>query len=108
RNLKNSGPDLPTLSDQRIVHFDPFRREVFAKFTVCKRSADLLLPPPYVFGGVCVDCFIGSPVCLAIRLAVSGKIDASGCDPTHDRRFPDSTFGRATVVFELAHGTDVD
>ncbi|HJY88214.1 MAG TPA: hypothetical protein VKE24_15380, partial [Candidatus Acidoferrales bacterium] len=25
RNLKNSGPDLPTLSDQRIVHFDPFR-----------------------------------------------------------------------------------
>ena len=45
-NLKNSGPDLPTLSDERIVHLDPFGREVFAKLTVCERSADLLFPPP--------------------------------------------------------------
>jgi hypothetical protein len=29
-NLKNSGGDLPTLSDERIVHLDPFRRERFS------------------------------------------------------------------------------
>src|SRR6266851_10461708 len=56
-NLNNSGPDLPTLSDERIVHLDPFRREVFAKLTECKRSAALLFPPPYVFDGVYVDHF---------------------------------------------------
>jgi hypothetical protein len=32
-NLKNNGPDLPALSDERIVHLNPFRREVFAKLT---------------------------------------------------------------------------
>jgi len=74
RHLKHSSPDLPPLSDERIVHLDPFGREVFAKLTVCKRSADLLFPPPYVFDGVGVDRFIGSPVCLAIRLVVSVKI----------------------------------
>src|SRR5215510_1489413 len=107
-HLKNRGPDLPALSDERSVHRDPFRREVFAKLTVCQRSADLLLPPPYVFAGVGVDGFIGSAVCLAIRLLVSGKIYTSGCDPTDGRCFPDSTLGRAAVVFELAYGTDVD
>src|SRR5262245_17275307 len=40
-DLKNGGPDLPPLSDERIVHLNPFRREVFAKLTVCQRSADL-------------------------------------------------------------------
>jgi hypothetical protein len=84
-NLKNSGPDLPTLSDERIVHLDPLRREVFAKVTVRKRSTDLLCPPPYIFDGVCVDRFIGSAVCLAIRLVVSVKIYTSGCDPTDGR-----------------------
>ncbi len=84
-NLKNNGSDLPTLSDERIVHLNPFRRKILAKLTVCKRSADLLFPPPCVFNGVCVDHFIGSPVCLAIRLVVSGKIYTSGCDPTGDR-----------------------
>jgi hypothetical protein len=85
RNLKNGGSDLPTLSDERIVHLDPLRREVFAKLTVCKRSADLLFPPPYVFHGVGVDRFIGSPVCPAIRLVVSGKVYATGCDPAGGR-----------------------
>src|SRR5947209_303066 len=58
-NLKNSGPDLPTLSDERIVHLDTFGREVFAKLAVGKRSADLLFPPPCVLDGVGVDRFIG-------------------------------------------------
>jgi hypothetical protein len=106
--LKDRGPDLPPLSDERLVRLNPFRREVFAKLTGCKRSADLLFPPPCVFDGVCVDRFIGPPVCHAVRLVVSGKIDTSGCDPPVGRRFPDSTLGRATVVFELAHATDVD
>src|SRR5215813_70942 len=58
-NLKKGGSDLPTLSDERIIHLDPLRREVFAKLTVCKRSAELLFPPSYVFDGVGVDRFIG-------------------------------------------------
>jgi hypothetical protein len=33
-DLKNKGSDLPALSDQRVVHVNPFRREVFAKLTV--------------------------------------------------------------------------
>src|SRR5205823_4649780 len=84
-NLKNNGSDLPTLSDERIVHFNPLCREILAKLPVCKRSADLLFPPPCVFDGVCVDHFIGPPVCLAIRLVVSGKIYTSGCDPADGR-----------------------
>jgi hypothetical protein len=80
-NLKNQGADLPTFSNERIVHVNPFGRKIFANLTVWKRSADLLFPPPCVFDGVCVDYFIGSPVRLAIRLVVSGKIYASGCDP---------------------------
>src|SRR5262249_31673683 len=69
-NLKNRGPDLPTLADERIVHLNPFGREIFAELTVRKRSADLLCPPPCVFDGVGVDRLVGSPVCLAIRLVV--------------------------------------
>ncbi len=84
-NLKNGGSELPTLPDERIVHLDPHRREVFAKLTACKRSADLLFPPPQVFDGVGVDRFIGSPVCIAIRLVVSGKVYTSGRDPTAGR-----------------------
>ena len=33
-NLENSGSNLPTLSDERIVHLNPFGREVFAKLTI--------------------------------------------------------------------------
>src|SRR5215831_17266862 len=36
-HLKNRGPDLPPLSNERSVHLDPFRREVFAKLTVGQR-----------------------------------------------------------------------
>src|SRR5262249_55779072 len=74
RNLKNSGSDLPTLSDERIVRLNPFGRETFAELTVCKRSADLLFPPPCVFDGVCVDRFIGSPMRFSIRLGVSVEV----------------------------------
>jgi len=81
-NLKNYRPDLPTLADERIVHVNPFCREIFAKLTVGKRSADLLFPPARVFDGVGVERFIGSPVRLAIRLLISGEIYTSGCNPT--------------------------
>ena len=84
-NLKNCRPDLPTLSDERIVHLNPFGREVFAKLPIDKRSTNLLFPPACVFDGVGIDHLIGSPVCLAIRLVVSGEIDASGGDPTDGR-----------------------
>jgi hypothetical protein len=84
-NLKNGGPDLPTLSDERMVHLYAFRREVFAKLAVCKRSADLLFPPPCVFDGICVDGFIGSPMRLSVCLVVSVEVDASSGDPTGDR-----------------------
>src|SRR5262249_35107474 len=81
-NLENKGSDLPTLSDERVVHVNPFRREILAQLAVGERSADLLCPPPCVLDGVGVDHLIGSPVCLAIRLIVSGEIDTSGGDPT--------------------------
>jgi len=84
-NLKDSGPDLPTLSDERVVHLDAFRREVFAKLAVGKRSADLLFPPPGVFDGVCVDRFIGPPMCFSIRLVVSVEIYPSSGDPDGGR-----------------------
>jgi hypothetical protein len=108
RNLKNYRPDPPALSDERIVHRNSFGREILAKLTVGKGPADLLFPPACILNGIGVDRFVGSPVCLAIRLVISGKIHASGCDPTGDRRFPDRTPGRATVVFELARQADVD
>jgi hypothetical protein len=84
-NLENKGSDLPTLSDERVVHVNPFRREILAQLTVGERSADRLCPPPCVFDSVGVDHLIGHPVCLAIRLVVSGEIDTSGGDPTDGR-----------------------
>src|SRR5262249_22960583 len=84
-NLKNRGPDLPTLSDERVVHLNPFRREIFAELPVRERSADLLFPPPCVFDRVGVDRLVGAAVGVAIRLVVAGEIDASGGDPTDDR-----------------------
>jgi hypothetical protein len=84
-NLENSRPDLPTLADQRIVHIDPFRREVFAKFAGCQRSTELLFPPACVFHRVCVNRFIGSTVCLAICLIVSIEIYTSSRDRTQRR-----------------------
>jgi hypothetical protein len=81
-NLENKGSDLPTLSDERVVHLNPFRREILAELAVGERSADLLCPPPCVFDGVGVDHLIGSPVRLAIRLVIPGKVYTSGRDPT--------------------------
>src|SRR5262245_11302 len=85
RNLKKGSPDLPTFSYKRIVDLEAFSGKVLPKLTVRKGSADLLFPPSYVFDGVCVDCFIGSPVSVAIRLLVSLKIYTLSCDSTADR-----------------------
>src|SRR2546427_147396 len=106
--FKNGGTDFPALADERIVHLDPLRREVFPKSAVLERSADLLFPPSYVFHSVSVDRFIGAAVCLAIRLVVSFQIYASGRNTAGDRRFPDGTFGRAAIVFKRADLADVD
>jgi hypothetical protein len=84
-NLKNCGPDLPSLADERVVHLHSFRREVFAKLAIGKRPTDLLFPPLCVFDCVGVNRFVGSSVCFSIRLIVSGKIDTPGCDPAGDR-----------------------
>src|ERR1700682_2123081 len=84
-DLENGRSDLPTLSNQRVVHLDSLGGEVFAKLAVCKRSTELLLPRPCVFDRIRVDRFIGSPVRLAIRLVVSGEVHASSGDPTNDR-----------------------
>jgi hypothetical protein len=83
-NLENCRPDLPALSDERIVHVNPFGREIFAQLAIGKRSADFLFPPTCILDGVCVDHFIGSPVRLAIGLVISGKIYTSDGDPTED------------------------
>src|SRR5262249_54620159 len=69
-NLKNNGPDLPALADERIVHLNPFRREVLAKLAVGKRSADLLFPPPCVFDRVGVDHFVGATLGLPVGLTL--------------------------------------
>src|SRR5216683_8369585 len=81
-DLEHGRSDLPTLSNQRVVHLDSLGGEVFAKLAVCKRSTELPLPPPCVFDRIRVDRFIGSPVRLAICLVVSGEVHASSGDPT--------------------------
>src|SRR5262249_49980581 len=101
-------PAPPTPADEPSVHRDPLGREVLAVLAGRQRPADPLFPPPCVLDGVGVDRLIGPPVCLAIRLVVSGEVDAPGCDPTDGGCFPDRTPGRAAVVVELAHGPDVD
>jgi hypothetical protein len=73
------------LSDERIIHVNPYCREILAKLTVDENSADLVFPPARVFNGVGVERFVGSPVRLAIRLVISGKIYTSGCNPTDGR-----------------------
>jgi hypothetical protein len=47
-------------------------------------------------------------MCGAVRLVVTGKVHTSDGDPTGDRRFPESTPGGTTAVFELACRADVD
>jgi hypothetical protein len=42
------GADLSTLANERLAHRDSFRREIFAKLAVLKRSTDFFFPPPGV------------------------------------------------------------
>src|SRR4051812_40573564 len=107
-HFKYSTPDLPALAYERVVHLDPFGGEILAKLAVRKRSADLMCPPPRVFGRVRVHRFVGPAVCLAIRLVVAGKVHAPDCNPSGDRRFPNGALGRAPVVLKFARPADVD
>src|SRR5262249_30650232 len=107
-NLKDTGTDFPTLSDDRIVHRDSFRREIFPKLAVLKRSTELLFPPPHVFYGIGIHRFIWPPVRFTIGLIVSFKIDASGCNTASNRQFPNRAFGRSTVIIKLARASNID
>jgi hypothetical protein len=106
--LKYGGADRPTLANERIVHRDSFRREIFPKLAVLKRSAELFFPPTHVFYGVRIHRFIRPPVRFTIGLIVSFKIDASGCDTAGNRRFPNRAFGRSTVIIKLARPSNID
>src|SRR4029434_986521 len=78
--FKYGGADLPTLADERVVHRDSFRREIFPELAVLKGSAELLFPPPQVFYGVSIHRFIRPPVRFTIGLIVSFKFYASSRD----------------------------
>src|SRR5439155_1142595 len=82
-HLENRCSYLPTLSDERVVDLDPFRREIFAELTVSKRATDVSFPPARVLDRVRVHCFVGSPVRSAIGLLVAGEI--------HTARYEDVT-----------------
>src|SRR5882724_2555909 len=49
-DLEQRGPDLPALADERPVHVDPLRGQVSPNCATGKRSAELALPPPQIFG----------------------------------------------------------
>jgi hypothetical protein len=106
--FKDGGTDLPALADERVVHRDSFRREVFAKLAVLKRATELPLPPSRIFDRVCVNRFIRSPVCFTIGLVVSFEIDASGRDTAGNRQFPNRALGRPTVIIKLARPSNID
>src|SRR5215831_6469700 len=106
--FKYAGADRPTLANERVVHRDSFRREVFPELAVLKRSFLLLLPPPQIFYGVHIHRFVGPPVRFTIGLIVSFKIYPSGRDTAGNRRFPNRAFGRSTVIIKLAHASDID
>jgi hypothetical protein len=106
--FKHGGADRPTLSDERVVHRDSFRREIFPKLAVLKRSAELLFPPTLIFYGVGIHRFIGSSVRFTIGLIVSFKIYASGRNTTGDRQFPNGAFGGPTVIIKLAPPSNID
>src|SRR6266568_3511621 len=106
--FKHGGADPPTLANERVVHRDSFRREIFSKLAVLKRSAELFFPPPHVFYGVRIHRLIGPPVRFTIGLIVSFKIDASGRDTAGNRRFPNRAFGRSTVIIKLARPSNID
>ena len=106
--FEDGGSDLPALSDQRIIYPDPFSREVFTKLTVLERSAELPLPPTYIFDGIRIDRLIKASVCFAIRLIVSVEIYPSRSDPSGDRQFPNGTSRGSAVVFKLSRPAYVD
>src|SRR4029077_12329696 len=62
--FKHGGADRPTLADERVVHRDSFRREIFSKLAVLKGSAELFFPPPHIFHRVRIHRFIGPPCAL--------------------------------------------
>jgi hypothetical protein len=106
--FKHGGADCPTLADKCVVHRDSFRREIFSKLAVLKRSTELLFPPTHVFYGVGIHRFIRPPMSFTIGLIVSFKIYPSGRDTAGHRRFPNGAFGRPTVIIKLAHPPNVD
>jgi hypothetical protein len=106
--FKDCGADRPPLADERIVHRDSFRREIFPKLAVLKRSTEFFFPPPRVFYGVRVHHFIGPPVRFAIRLIVAVEIYSTNGYTTVDRRFPNGAFGRPAVIVKLARPSNID
>ena len=107
-HFEERGPDLPLLADARIIYVDPLGGEILAKDAKLERAAELRFPPSKVLDGVRVHGFVWPPVRLAICLGVSVEVDTSHGDATLDRRLPNGTPGRPTVVFEFPHTTDVD
>jgi hypothetical protein len=73
-----------------------------------KGPIELLFPPPRVFHCIRVHSFIGTAVRVAIGLIVSFKVYATSGDPTVDRRFPNSAFGRPTVKFKVPWPSNID
>jgi hypothetical protein len=106
--FKYGGADRPALAYERVIHRDSFRREVFPKLAVLKRSAELLFPPPHVFYGVRIHRLIRPSVRFAIGLIVSFKIYPPGRDTAGDRGFPNRAFGRPTVKIKLALPSNID
>jgi len=107
-HFKYGGADRPTLANERIVHRDSFRREIFPKLAVLKRSAEFFFPPAHIFYGIRIHRFIRPSVRFTIGLVVSFEIDASGRDPAGNRRFPNRALGRSTVIIKLARPSNVD
>src|SRR5438552_16719216 len=106
--FKHGGADPPTLANERVVHRDSFRREIFSKLAVLKRSTELLFPPPRVFYGVGIHRFIRPPVRFTIGLIVSLKIYPSGRNTAGNRRFPNRAFGGPTAIIKFARPSNID
>src|SRR5262245_7085023 len=74
--FKHGGADRPTLADDRVVHRDSFRGEIFPKLGVLKRSAELLFPPSPIFYGIGIHPLIGHPVPFTNVLNVALEVSA--------------------------------
>src|SRR5258706_9863466 len=44
--FKHGGAERPKLSDQRLLHRDSFRPQIFPQLTGLQRSGEFLFPPP--------------------------------------------------------------